>query len=365
MSSFSIQSSSKSFILEAHLESQSATSSDENTPSEATGSTFPTTPSGPSQLSRPTLCIYSQPTGRSDPILDNVVNLEHMELLFHFIQAKDLFSLGGDRVAHEEHFTTSQIFETCLQHPYLLHSILAFSARHLASIHPSKAASYLHQAITLQTRAVSLFNATKAPITKKTCVPILLFSTVLGHQVLADTLCRRDAENLDAFLVQFVQCLDTLRGVYVIFKEASPFWQETVLDHILSLSSALTSREPVGTRCQRVKQLVNASPRLSLGDKEACQVAIRYLQVGFDALLAGNEPKGNRYQMLFLWCILVPREFIALISAKNTEALVVLGHYAMLLGYGRAMWQVEDAGEYMLGLLKADLDGKVDWDWVG
>lgn len=265
---------------------------------------------------------------------------------------------------HREYLTMEQMLDISIRHPYLLHQLLAFSARHLASLDPSKAASYLHQAITLQTQAVSLFNASSASVTKETCVPILLFATVLGHQVLTDTLCRRDATTLDAFLVHFVQCLNTLKGVYVIFLEAKPFWQESILEQILSLSSSLTSREPVGTRCQHVRELVEASSSLTPDDKKACEVAIQYLQVGFDALLAKQEGEGNRYQMLFLWCILVPKEFILLVSVKNVEALVVLGHYAILLRYGRAIWQVKDAGEYILGLLQRDLAEKLEWDWT-
>jgi hypothetical protein len=348
---------SKSVRTRGHI------SSEGGSPSEASCTTQSSTPPCPSHTSRPTLYIYPRTTDQPNLIIDETINLGHMELLLHVTQAQDLFSLGGDRMVHQEYLTTDQILEIGVRHPYLLHQLLAFSARHLASIQPSKAAAHMHQAITLQTRAVSLFNASNAPITKETCVPTLLFATVLGHQVLTDTLCRRDATNLDAFLVQFVQCLDTLRGVYVIFQEAKPFWQDSILEHILSLSSSLTSREPVGTRCQRIRDLVAASPSLSSDGKEACHAAIRYLQVGFDALFEKDEQRGNRYQMLFLWCILVPKEFIALLSAKNTEAMVVLGHYAILLGYGRAMWQVEDAGEYILGLLRTDLDDKVEWDW--
>lgn len=312
---------------------------------------------------RPTLYIYPRHEASSDPTLENAVNLEHMELLSHFVQAKDLFSLGGDRTKQREVFTTERILDLGIHYPYLLYQMLAFSARHLASIHSSKTAAYLHHSITLQTRAVSLFNASNDPITRETCVPILLFSTVLGHQVLTDTLCRRDAAHLDAFLVQFVQCLDTLRGVYVIFQEAMPFWQDTVLGQILSISSSLTSRKSVGTRCQRIRELVNSSANLNQEEKEACQAAIRYLQVGFDALFAEDDIEEYKYQMLFLWCILTPKEFIALLSANNTEALLVLGHYAILLDYGRTMWQVKDAGEYILGLVRTELDSRLQWDW--
>lgn len=296
--------------------------------------------------------------------LENAVNLKHMELLLHFFDTKDLFSLGDDRGTHQESLTVSDILSLSIRFPYLLHQILAFCARHLATLHPFKAGPYLYQATALQTRAISLFNSAYATVTQATCVPILLFSTVLGHHVFTDTLCKRHKDDLEDLLNDFVQCLYTLKGVYVIYKEARPFWQSSMLDDILSRSSSLTSRAPVGARCQRVKDLVSVSKNLSSTEKEVCKEAIRYLEIGFDALLAVHEEPGNRYQMLFLWCVLVPIEYIALIAAKNTEALMVFGHYAVLLRHGEDLWQVRDAGEYILGLLRAHLineEGVKDW----
>ena len=286
-----------------------------------------------------------------------------MELLLHSIKATNLFSLGGDRESNEKHLTSIDIIDLGIRFPYLLHGLCAFSARHLASLHPGRPEHYLNHAITLQTRAVSLFNTSYTPMTQENCVPALLFATALGHHVLTDTLCRRDASDISSFLTYFTQCLDTLKGVFVIFQEARPFWAESVLADILSRSVSLTSRIPTGARCQRVKKLVEASSNLDSGEKEACQESIRFLQIGFDALRAGHEETGNRHQMLFLWCILMRREFIALLSNKNVEALVILGYYAALLKYGRAIWQVEDAGEYIHELVRVYLEGKVDWDW--
>lgn len=326
------------------------------------GALLPTPPS--STASSPHhLHVYRQDVSQIDPPLESVINLEHMKLLFHSIDATDLFSLGGDRTIHQESLTTSDIIDLGIQYPYLLHELCAFSARHLANLDLDKAGSYLHHAITLQTRAVSLFNNSYEPITQETCVPTLLFATTLGHHIFTDTMSRRDGNDLELFLLHFSQCLDTLQGVYVIFQEARPFWKKSVLADILSRSTSLTSRNPVGNQCQRVAELVELSSNLTRDEKQACHEAIRYLQVGFDALLAEHEEPGNRYQMLFLWCVLVPKGFIALCSRKSIEALIALGYYAVLLQHGRAMWQVEDAGDYMLGILRSHCNGKIEWDW--
>ena len=99
-------------------------------------------------------------------------------------------------------------------------------------------------------------------------------------------------------------------------------------------------------------------------DKESCRLAIKYLQVGFDAALAEEEEEqSNRYEMIFSWATLAPAKFTGLLAAKRPEALVVLGYYSLLLHYGRKTWQVGNAGAYILGIISNYL-GR-DWDhWL-
>jgi hypothetical protein len=264
-----------------------------------------------------------------------------------------VFSLGADISAYPSGFSLA--LKTGLSSPYLLHQLLAFSARHLAFLHPERSTSYLHQAFTLQTRAISLFNAAwTEEVNQSNCVAILLFSSILGHHLLADTLAKRDPGGLDAFMARYVQCVGMHRGIHTIAKTAWPLLMESELEPILSWSSGFTSRPPRGSHCQQLRELVDGSEGLREQDKEACRLAIQYLQVGFDAALAvegEEELKANRHQMIFSWTMLAPPEFTGLLAAKRPEVLVLLAYYALLLHYGRKMWQVGDAGAYILGII--------------
>lgn len=117
--------------------------------------------------------------------------------------------------------------------------------------------------------------------------------------------------------------------------------------------------------------LIDSSDSLDEKDKNACRLVIQYLQLGFDAILAPKteaateteEDEDIRYRMIFLWTVLVPPEFTGLLAALRGEALVVLGYYALLLHYGRGMWQVGDAGCHVLGLVGRYLGQ--EWDcWL-
>ena len=252
------------------------------------------------------------------------------------------------------HSDISYALELGLESPYLLYQQLAISARHLAFLHPNSSTSYLHEAVTLQTRAVSLFNATWSAcpqVDQSNCVPILLFSSILGHHLLADTLAKRDPDGLKAFITHYMQCVQMHRGTVTVAMSAWPLLMESKLEPILSWSSGFTSRLPRGNHCQQLKDLIEAADGLGEEEKAACWPAIQRLQVGFDATLAEEERQANRNHMIFTWPMLVPPELTNLLAARRPEILVMLAYYAVLLHYGRNLWQVGNAGAYILGII--------------
>lgn len=299
-----------------------------------------------------------------DTNTEDVINLNHMELLIHLTTNRAMmFNLGDNRDIGNSGISIG--LNRGLEYPYLLYQLLAFSARHLAFLHPERSASYLHQAVTLQTRAISMFNASQIHVDQSNCVAIVLFSISLGHHILADTLSKREPGGLEAFMTHYLQCADIHSGIFTIAMTAWPLLMESELELIMLRSSGYTSRTPSGNHCQKVTELINSSTSLTDGDRSACLQAIRYLQLGFDAILApeATQEEHLRYQMCFLWTVLVPPEFTRLLAVYQPEALVLLSYYALLLHYGRNMWQVGSAGEYIMGLISRYLGPK--WDrWI-
>ncbi|CAG1979524.1 unnamed protein product [Fusarium graminearum] len=282
-----------------------------------------------------------------DTSFDKAVNMEHMELFVHLVTTRDLFSLG-DNV--DDYQST---FDICLKESvkahYLLHQMLAFSARHLASVHPDRASHYLEQAVSLQTRAVSLFNETRREVDSSNCVAILLFSVTLGHHLLADALMYRGLDGLDGFLAHYVRCVDLNRGIYNVVVSAWHLLADSELEAVLSWSRRESAKEPRGTKCLPIIKLIADSTSLTDGEKRACRLAIDYLQLGFDAI--SSEEKGSRYRMIFQWTMLASPDFTTLLSARKPEALILLSYYALLLHHGRKLWQIRDTGMYLMGLI--------------
>jgi hypothetical protein len=300
------------------------------------------------------------------------VNVEHMELLAHLITSKELFTLSADAGSATQPVALQTVFDT----PYLLYEALAFSARHLAAIHSyspgvvdkKRSTRFSHLAMTLQTRALSLYNAARPSQTvdESNCVALLLFAATLGHHLLTDTLALREG-GLDGFLVRYLQCIELQRGIRLLVNEAKPLLEQTWLGAVVTWSAEFSNRTPYGTDCQALTALLAAATRLSEAERRACQQAARYLQVGFDAVSLGAEldaqshagvpvdeearEPGKRFHMVLAWTILAPKEFTDLLAAHRPEALVILAYYAILLHHARAMWQVGNAGMYLLDLI--------------
>lgn len=286
--------------------------------------------------------------------------MEHMELFVHLITNRDLFSLGD--TVKDYKATLDVCIRKSVEAPYLLHQMLAFSARHLAVLHPDRATHYLEQAMTLQTRAVALFNATRREVDSSNCVPILLFSINLGHHLLADALAYRGSDGLYGFLEYYTYCVDLNRGIYNVAASAWPLLVESEIEPVLSWSRKESAKEPKGTECAPISKLVDDSTTLDKREKEVCRSAIKYLQVGFDAM--SSEEEGARYRMIFQWTMLASPEFNSLLSERKPEALILLSYYALLLHYGRNLWQVDNAGQYLIGVIRDYLGP--EWHfWLG
>ncbi|KAH7076294.1 hypothetical protein FB567DRAFT_157700 [Paraphoma chrysanthemicola] len=301
------------------------------------------------------------PSNHNNDDTEPEINFDHMELLVHATQDSSIFNLSG---VYSDHALGLALgLKEALKAPYLMHELLAFSAQHLAFIHPEKSKHYLHQAMVLQTRAVSLFNSSWTHVNDSNCVAVLLFSSVLGHHLLAETLHGRHADGLDGFISRYIQCIEMHRGIYTIATSAWPLLMSSEIEPILTRSANFTSREPTGNDCAELKKLIESTTSLSWEEKLSCQRAIDYLQVGFDAVAETGEAVVHRHQMIYSWTLLVKPELTRLLAKKQPEALVILAYYAVLLHHGRSQWQVGKTGESVFGLIENHLGSAGD-DWL-
>lgn len=286
-----------------------------------------------------------------------------MELLIHVSLSSSIGWLVPGLGPESTATSTALQLKACLGSPCLLYETLAVSARHLAFLHPHRASFYLHQAVTLQTKGLSLFNTSETEINESNCIANLLFASTLGRHLLVDTLSKRDDAGLEDFLERYAQFAQLQLGMQSVARSSWPTLLESKLEPFLSLGARITRSPPRGSHCTRLRELIDGAEGMDADEKRVCREATRLLQVGFDIHEDVLKEGYSRYQMVFSWTVSVPKDFLGLLVQKRPAALVALAYYAVLLHYSRDIWYVGHAGPYIVGMIGDFLDP--EWDhWL-
>ncbi|KAJ3544146.1 hypothetical protein NM208_g1833 [Fusarium decemcellulare] len=272
------------------------------------------------------------------------VNMHHMELLVHFSLSIYLPELDGDESL------TKLVLQAALNAPYLMHEILALSARHLSAIRPDRSEWYLQQAVELQTKAIALFNNASRDEDQDSRVAKLLFSSILGRHILVDVLVHRGLDFAD-FLSRLIQGIRLHRGTRAV--AAAHGWASLLKSEIgplMAKSIDLLEFKDPPQLSPRLGCLISQSTRLDIDAKAACDTALRMIEAALHDL-ATTERRSYGLRMIFIWPILLSENFIHLLEQQVPEAIAILGRYALLLHSGKFLWQVRDAGAYLLDLV--------------
>ncbi|KAK0708233.1 hypothetical protein B0H67DRAFT_495469 [Lasiosphaeris hirsuta] len=267
------------------------------------------------------------------------VDMVHMELLNHFLtDGAMVYPLAVARAR-------SIVMEQALRESYLMHQILAISARHLSIIRPHNETFYHTQAMQLQTHALSLFNSIdisyfEASVDNR--VPGFIFSAVLGFHGLCDMLSHRN-EDFPSVLARFVGYLHLHRGVYHIMEGHWEEIQETDLKPIFDEGMFWFQMVGKGHECDDIRERIELAG-LETDELEATCKAIDLLQCVFD----GQPDPVSVIHVLISWGAMVPKPFINMVETGRPEAMAVLAYYFLALHRLRHVWMIGDAGQFLL-----------------
>ncbi|KAJ5488975.1 hypothetical protein N7539_003865 [Penicillium diatomitis] len=240
-----------------------------------------------------------------------------------------------------------------LKAPYMVNELLAFSALHLSTRHPERCKYYRTLATQLQTHAIANFQEGGLVIDQETCVPAVMFSSIVGLHALCDSLVHRE-KDFAHFVDKFVHCFRLHLGVRTVFTEAWAMIRQSVLKPLLAdVERQHHFDGRLGLGCAKLLRLVQAA---NLGDHltRIYKQAIEQLQVSANVFIpsaiAGSQFFGAG------WPLLVCSEYNDLLLQRRPEALVILAHYAIMLQCCRGSWIVGDGGHYIIQSTR---------DWLG
>ncbi|KAL4904306.1 hypothetical protein BDW74DRAFT_185628 [Aspergillus multicolor] len=330
--------------------------------SNLSGASTPTPPAvaSPSLSPVATNIGVGTPTPSRSGLSDEPVNMLHVEL-FHNLYTSTYRTFDPNGFVHWMPGLGSHALAT----PYLVNEMLALSALHMSTLHPTKRDYYHYHAAQLQTHALAIFKDSNPQVTDETCVPLFLFSSIMGIHMLCDTLIyRENNHDFDYFLERFTHYLRLHHGVRTILREAWPVLlaADSVVKPALDLGMEQYKYD--GNLDPSLKTLWARITAAKLGPQlmDLYRGAVESLQVCTNVTDTTDEPQAG-INGAITWPVLIKVEFSDALSARRPEALVILAHWAVLLWRYRESWVFGDSGAYIIESVAGYL-GNAWLDWL-
>ncbi|KAI0910879.1 hypothetical protein F4823DRAFT_623968 [Ustulina deusta] len=264
---------------------------------------------------------------------DSLVNIVHLDLFNHFIQGTFLF------IDRDTTFT-DQLKKTALSsafsNPYLMHGILAFSARHISTqVFPERSHFYLNQSTELQAWAVANFNPAPREPDQDKCVALVLFSSLICIHGLTDIA----PLNLhpEPFFIRFGHYFGLHRGVRAIIGDYQSRLKGSEIQHLVEWCKLRALEKGQGPEC------------------DACHHAIELLQFVLDGCTPHQKMPVYCVYLTLAWPLLVDEKLVDLLVLRRPVALIIFAYYGVILDLCRDLWMVGQAGKQIIHAVNAYL----------
>lgn len=298
-----------------------------------------------------------------DGVLARMTNLTMLDLeLLHHYSVSTALTLSSDPVVRD-YFLVS-VPQLGFSHPYVLQSLLALAASHLAHFRPESRQYYYAHAKARHTTATSMAAPLLSDISTTDAIPMYCFSIMTLFIAFASL---RDEDDFasDANDI-FPSWLALFRGVRTVLEsnnraiysssisflfyssEVNQLWQikQSDLEALLEFQGYLNSRtsEDVQTR------------KILLDTFQDLRRAFYF----FYGEELGNEAK---IRGLYTWMYKIPDEFLSLLRNRNHKALCILAFVCVLIHRLEYNWWFQGWGVHLIDRIYGALD-EVHRFWI-
>ncbi|KAG8361450.1 hypothetical protein FVEN_g710 [Fusarium venenatum] len=297
--------------------------------------------------SSPTAAAVLPSTSTSTPL---IFEMRHLILMHHLdtVVLKDPF-LAPESDDRGPINISKAIVESAETVPYLVIEALAISSAHLSTTQtdPAERMKYFQAAEELQTQALSLFNQSQVQVTKENCVPIFLFSSLLGMHALFNVSNAGPSQ----FIAKFVQYLQVHRGVRIVVSDSwhiilnSGTIQHADLLNTLTLDQPKTSG-PIDQSDILVGLLSDSRSTIGEFIFSIYMSAAQLLQQVYQG--HRSLPPHVRPSVIIIWPLKVSPEYIELVDQRQPIALIILAYWALLLHYEGEFWVFKKSGHVLI-----------------
>ena len=283
--------------------------------------------------------------------------MAHLELLYHFI-AVTSETLGVETISNQ--VWKSTIPQTALSHDFLMHSILAVAALHIAHLRPEHQKVYWEQATVHQDRALELQQEAMANANQENADALFSFSLLVVYFAFASRKVSGAQESGES-LAGVVQCISIIRGVRYVVPLIQQWVEEGPLAQLLpfqpgNMKSNHSFNDPdTDHYFQRFLVLCSTNSEMNktheLEDIEQYAAAASTLRASF--LKAESVADGElRTPPIWHWASRLAPEFLQRLGTLHPIPLVLVAHWCVILAQVRQYWWIQGWVDHTMGQIR-------------
>lgn len=245
------------------------------------------------------------------------------------------------------------MLDLAIQHPFLLHALLALSSFHLGATESTLRKVYRDQSDRLLKQGLEGFNTIVLAngLTEDNILAAFVFSNVVGLTKFAHLFSTMH-NSVEDFIDSFVACVTLLRGVSIVLQGWWPFILKSKL--LQALYPTPDGPPKIDQNTEELPQLADLralleASKLSTIPLDSCREVVRQLQGLYNDSGKDNQSADElRGFPESVWIMKFPAEFHVLLTQKKPEALIIIAHAAPLLHRRRQYWLVGNAGQVLM-----------------
>ena len=288
------------------------------------------------------------------------LNMAHLQLLHHFIAVTSEALSVETNIREAWRLTIPQI---ALSHEFLMHSILAVAALHIAHLRPEQRTSYWERAVTHQDRALELQQDAMAKANPDNAHALFSFSLLVIYFAFASPKASGSQESQEP-LAGVIQSISVIQGIRNVVPPIQQWVEEGPLAQLLSLHPGTRksnhSFNDLDTDRYLERFLVLCSTGSDMNkthefeDIEQYAAAASTLRASFlqaDSVAAG-APKTPQ---IWHWACRLTPEFLQKLANLHPIPLVIVAHWCVILAQIRQDWWIHGWVDHTMAQIEKHL----------
>ena len=280
--------------------------------------------------------------------------LDDLRLLHHFT-TKTYATL--DCVVSQQLIWRDYIVQVGFQHSFLLRGVLAISALHLATLDLKSSAPFVLQASNQYNCALLDFRNVLRSVGEENCVAVFSFSCLTVVYAFAVA----QVHELQDPIADFLNCMHLVQGVATVLGPHYPVLMMSDVRPILENSVKGVDSGEI-PEILRLKILVHSLPDDDHGETSSAYIhAIDLLHTVFLETKLSVSTQ-SFLGLIFSWPALLSPIFFSSLSIQEPVAIIIVAHFAAILGSKRDIWWIANWNEYIINSVEARLSNDLlEW----